>query len=179
MTGRQRRRQYEYQQLMKFAEGRGDIDIAVTRQDADGIPCAYIVTYHIHSICGVRDNQTPIFADCFLMTIDIPEDYPQVDAPPRFHFVRECSATDIHCPIPWHPNIRYYGEMSGHVCINQLNTFTDICWGVERVALYLRYELYHALLESPYPEDLKVAEWVRHIGEPNDYVFFNQNEKDI
>lgn len=166
MTGRQRRRQYEYEQLQKLVAQRSDISIAVTRKDADGIPCAYAVDYHIHSICGINEDGTPIFADHFRMVIDIPDDYPQVDAPPRFSFV-----TDV---IPWHPNIRYHGDMAGHVCINALNTFADIAWGVERVALYLRYELYHALPEPPYPEDQTVAEWVRHTGEPNNYIFFNQ-----
>lgn len=210
MTGRQRRRQYEYQQLMKFAEGRKDVSIAVTREDADGIPCAYVVTYNIHSICGINDDRTPVFADVFTMLIDIPEDYPQIDAPPVFRFTKHTegvgsfkkfqevqggqevsesfkefqevseptthnpSPTTQETPLPWHPNIRYHGDMAGHVCLNALNTFTDLAWGVERVALYLRYELYHALPEPPYPEDLTVAEWVRHVGEPNEYIFFNQ-----
>lgn len=170
MTGRQRRRQYEYGQLRKLADGRNDIDITVTRQDADGIPCAYLVTYHIYSICGISgDERMPLFADCFTMLIDIPDDYPQVDAPPLLQFV-----VDARHPLPWHPNIRYHGDMAGHVCINQLNTFTDIAWGVERVASYLRYDLYHAMPEPPYPEDLEVAEWVRHVGEPKGYIFFNQ-----
>lgn len=178
MTGRQRRRQYEYQQLQQLDDGRNDIDITVTRQDADGIPCGYLVSYHIRSICGINEaDLAPVFADEFLMAIDIPDDYPQVDAPPHFHFVESHPATGRHYPLPWHPNIRYYGDMAGHVCINQLNTFTDISWGVERVALYLRYELYHALLEAPYPEDLKVAEWVRHVGEPKKYIFFDQSVK--
>lgn len=181
MTGRQRRRQYEYQQLMKFAEGRKDVSIAVTREDADGIPCAYVVTYNIHSICGINDDRTPVFADVFTMLIDIPEDYPQIDAPPEFRFTQHPTSHTHHpspqttpLPLPWHPNIRYHGDMAGHVCLNALNTFTDLAWGVERVALYLRYELYHALPEPPYPEDLTVAEWVRHVGEPNEYIFFNQ-----
>lgn len=192
MTGRQRRRQYEYQQLQRLDDGRNDIDITVTRQDADGIPCGYLVSYHIRSICGINEEDlAPVFADEFLMAIDIPDDYPQVDAPPHFHFIESHPASDgdhpsvvenhpangRHYPLPWHPNIRYYGDMAGHVCINQLNTFTDISWGVERVALYLRYELYHALLEAPYPEDLKVAEWVRHVGEPKEYIFFDQSVK--
>lgn len=181
MTGRQRRRQYEYQQLQRLAAERSDISISVTRLDADGIPCAYAIDYRIHSICGINDDGTPIFADNFRMTIDIPDDYPQIDAPPSFCFVKAASdcqktsgASHTSFPIPWHPNIRYHGDMAGHVCINALNTFTDLAWGVERVALYLRYELYHALPEPPYPEDLTVAEWVRHAGEPNEYIFFNQ-----
>lgn len=174
MTGRQRRRQYEYQQLRQLAARREDIDITVTRQDADGIPCAYLVSYHIRSICAVSgEDRHPVYADDFLMAIDIPDDYPQVDAPPHFHFT---TGDDHAGPLPWHPNIRYYGDMAGHVCLNPLDTSADISWGVERVALYLRYELYHALLEAPYPEDLKVAEWVRHVGEPMEYIFFDQKE---
>jgi hypothetical protein len=42
------------------------------------------------------------------------------------------------------------------------------------VASYLRYETYHALLESPYPEDLKVATWVMRQGEPNGWLLFEQ-----
>lgn len=166
MTGRQRRRQYEWQKLEALAEQRNDIAIIVTARDELGIPTAYSIDFHIHSICGVGDDGSPEFADHFTMQLVIPENYPQVDAPPQFRFVGNV--------LPWHPNIKYYGEMAGRVCINQLNTFTDLAWGVERVALYLRYELYHALPEPPYPEDLKVAEWVRHIGEPKNYIFFDQ-----
>ena len=109
---------------------------------------------------------TPVFANHFVMQLVLPEGYPQADCPPQFLFVGSVK--------PFHPNIRYYGEMAGHVCINQLNTFSDLAWGIERVALYLRYELYHAIQEPPFPEDLQVAAWVRHIGEPKEYVFFDQ-----
>lgn len=156
---------------MKLAARRDDIDIAVTRTDAEGIATAYSVDYHIRSICGINEDRTPIFAEGFTMLIDLPDDYPQVDAPPQFRFIAE---TKNNNAMPWHPNIRYHGDMAGHVCINALNTFTDLAWGAERVALYLRYELYHALPEPPYPEDLTVAEWVRHTGEPKEYIFFNQ-----
>ena len=172
MTGRQRRRQYEYEQLRRLCSERNDIVLEVTEQDGDGIPTAYAVTYRIHSICGIREaDHTPLFADEFCMLLTLPDDYPMVDAPPEFRFVKK---TADHA-LPWHPNIRYYGEMAGRVCLNQLNTFTDLAWGVERVALYLRYELYHALHEPPYPEDLEVAAWVRQYGEPNEWIFFDQN----
>lgn len=166
MTGRQRRRQYEWERLVQVAQEYPDIRLAVTRSDGDGIPMAYEVTYLIHSICGVGEDAKPLFADRFTMNISLPETYPQVDAPPEFRFVGEV--------MPWHPNIRYFGEMAGHVCLNQLNTFADLAWGVERVRLYLRYELYHALPEPPYPEDLRVAAWVRQEGEKHGYVFFDQ-----
>ena len=77
-------------------------------------------------------------------------------------------------PHPWHPNIRYFGAFAGKVCINMADTYTDLLWGVERVASYLRYDTYHAIMEPPYPEDLKVAAWVRHQGEPNGWIYFEQ-----
>lgn len=157
---------YEYDALRNMAAGHSDLTLAVTGTDFDGIPTSYSVEYRIKSICGIDEEKRPLFADRFTMEIVIPEGYPQVDAPPRFQFVGDV--------LPWHPNIRYHGDMAGHVCINQLNTFTDIAWGVERVALYLRYELYHAIQEPPFPEDLRVAEWVRHVGEPLNYIFFDQ-----
>jgi hypothetical protein len=54
------------------------------------------------------------------------------------------------------------------------DTYTDLLWGIRRVASYLRYETYHALMESPYPEDLKVAAWVIRQGEPNGWLLFEQ-----
>lgn len=166
MTGRQRRRQYEWEQLQRVARQYDDFTLRVSASDEDGIPTDYVVEYDIRSICGIEEDGSPVFAHHFRMEIHLPEYYPQADAQPQFRFVGEVK--------PWHPNIRYYGEMAGRVCLNPLNTFADLAWGVERCRLYLRYELYHALHEPPFPEDLKVAEWVRHTGEPNEYVFFDQ-----
>jgi hypothetical protein len=51
----------------------------------------------------------------------------------------------------------------------------DLAWYVERVALYLKYDLYHAKQAPPYPEDITVARWVLRQGEPMRWIFFNQN----
>jgi hypothetical protein len=53
------------------------------------------------------------------------------------------------------------------------DTYTDLVWGVERVGHYLRYDIYHAVSEPPYPEDLKVASWVIRQGEPNEWIYFD------
>jgi hypothetical protein len=55
------------------------------------------------------------------------------------------------------------------------DTYTDLLWGVQRVASYLRYDTYHALIEAPYPEDLKVAAWVTRQGEPKEWIYFEQS----
>jgi hypothetical protein len=55
------------------------------------------------------------------------------------------------------------------------DTYTDLLWGVQRVASYLRYDTYHAQMEAPYPEDLKVAAWVTRQGEPKEWIYFEQS----
>ncbi|MBO4800474.1 MAG: hypothetical protein J5545_01255 [Bacteroidaceae bacterium] len=169
LRGRARRLFHEWQTLEEGLRGRSDIQWHVQKTSAEGLPVCYLIDYHIRSICGVTnvehlnepgvDNE-PLYADHFRMLLELPPNYPQVDAPPRLHFL---TADEQGQPIPhpWHPNIRYFGEMAGRVCINMADTYTDLLWGVRRVASYLRYETFHATLEPPYPEDLQVAAWVR------------------
>ncbi|MDO4756388.1 MAG: ubiquitin-conjugating enzyme E2 [Parabacteroides sp.] len=182
LTGRNRRLFFEWNRLDERISQREDIDYIITQRNALGIPNRYLVTYHIRSICGVTHveelNQVgvsnrPLFASCFQMQIDIPEDYPCIDAMPSFCFLtKDAAGEDI--PHPWHPNIRYFGEFAGRVCLNAPDSYMDLVWYVERIALYLKYELYHALQEPPYPEDMKVAQWVLKQGEPLEWIFFDQ-----
>ena len=183
LTGRNRRLQYEWKNLEKRLALKSDIDYSITKVNAQGMPIQYEITYHVKSICGVTnienldkpgvDNE-PIFAEEFKMQIDIPEDYPCIDAIPEFCFKTKDSEGNP-MPHPWHPNIRYFGEMAGRVCLNALDSYMDLAWYVERVALYLKYDLYHAKQEPPYPEDITVARWVLRQGEPMRWIFFNQN----
>ena len=170
VKGKQRRLLYEWNDIVATIGPRRDITVEVIATNANGIPTAYRVTYDLLSIHGITDAGEPLFTRGFTMDVTLPADYPQADAPPEFRFVTTSSTPWL----PWHPNISHFGDMAGRVCINRLNTFTGLAWGIERVALYLRYELYHALPEPPYPEDLKVAEWVRKKGEPNEWIFFEQ-----
>ena len=184
-TGRDRRLRCEWHKLEERLAGRNDIVCQPTAYNAAGLPVRYLVEYHIHSICGVEHpehlgnhdcSNPPLFANRFLMQIVIPENYPSVEAPPVFHFLtKDENGNEI--PHPWHPNIRFFGTFAGRVCINMADTYTDLAWGVERVATYLRYECYHAISEPPYPEDLQVAAWVIRQGEPNEWVYFTQNQQ--
>lgn len=146
----------------------------------DGLPVRYEVEYLIRSIAGVENVERlgerdvlnpPVFADRFILDIELPEEFPCVDAAPEFSF-RTVDAEGNAMPHPWHPNIRWFGKMAGHVCLNRLNTFTGLAWGIERIEEYLRYERYHALNEPPYPEDQQVAAWVIRQGEPNEWIYF-------
>lgn len=180
LSGRNRRLMYEWQKLEQGLEGRPDICFRVAATNAEGLPIRYHIDYHINSLCGVTRvealNQQgvtnePLFANHYQMQISLPANYPCVDSAPVFCFLTtDNQGEDI--PHPWHPNIRYFGDFAGRVCINMSDTYTDLLWGVKRVASYLRYECYHAISEPPYPEDLQVAAWVIRQGEPNGWIPF-------
>lgn len=178
LSGRNRRLWHEWQTLAEALDGREDIRMHVLQTNADGLPVRYGIDYHIRSICGVADvnhlnepgvSNTPLYAEVFRMIIDLPVNYPCVDGAPVLRFLTE----DEHgnpIPHPWHPNIRYFGSFAGRVCINMADSYTDLLWGVRRVASYLRYECYHAINEPPYPEDQQVAAWVIRQAEPNGWI---------
>lgn len=174
-SGRNRRLRKEWETLESRLGGSGEITCHPVRFNKDGLPTAYLVEYAIRSICGVSEaadgSNPPVFADRFLMRLELPEGYPSVDAAPVLRFLtRDDEGNAI--PHPWHPNIRYYGDFAGRVCLNSPDTFESLAWMVLRVASYLRYERYHALNEPPYPEDQTVAAWVVRQGEKNDWTIF-------
>ena len=178
--GRNRRLLYEWQQLDQRLEHRHDITCQPVRRNKEELPTAYLVDYQLKSISGVENMEhfgepgaenPPIFAKGFLMRIDLPDGYPSVDAAPAFRFLTH-DEQGRPIPHPWHPNIRYFGDFAGRVCINMPDTYTDLAWAVERVAHYLRYDIDHAISEPPYPEDLKVAAWVVRQGEPKEWTVF-------
>ncbi len=185
LTGRNRRLLYEWQKLEDQQQHRPDISCRVLRRNSAGLPTAYLIGYHLLSICGVEHleqlgergvSNPPVFARDFLMRIDLPPGYPCIDALPAFRFLVSDEAGNA-IPHPWHPNIRYFGDLAGRVCINMTDSYTDLAWVVDKVSAYLRYERYHALSEPPYPEDMTVAAWVIRQGEPREWVFFSQDDR--
>ena len=182
LSGRNRRLFYEWNRLKDYANQKDTISIFITDLNTEGLPVGYLVIYHIYSICSVENMERldetgalnpPVFASDFRLKIQIPVNYPCIDAPISFCFqIEDKEGNSI--PHPWHPNIRYFGEFAGNVCLNVPDSYTDLFWCVDRIALYLRYELYHAIQEPPYPEDMKVARWVRQQGEPNEWIYFEQ-----
>ena len=183
LSGRNRRLLWEWRLLEDRFSGREDIAVSVSSVNAAGLPVRYRVDYGIRSICGVEQVERmgepgvvnpPVFADRFTMEIVLPVNYPCVDGAPEFRFL-VADAEGNPVPHPWHPNIRHFGPMAGRVCLNRDDTFTDLAWGVGRVADYLRYERYHAVSEPPFPEDMQVAAWVIRQGEPNEWIFFEQD----
>ena len=183
LSGKNRRLWHEWQTIEERLAHRTDIRYRVAARNAAGMPVGYLIDYHIRSICGTehldRLNEPgvanpPLFADHFLLRIDLPPGYPCIDAPPQLRFL---SADEVGhpLPLPFHPNIRYFGALAGRVCLNATDTFTPLAWGIERIALYLHYARYHALPTPPYPEDRQVAAWVLQQGEPNQWIYFSSN----
>jgi ubiquitin-protein ligase len=146
------------------------ISYTINKRTPSGLPLVYLITFHIKSITGVEDSdmqglQKPVFGDKHILRITIPNNYPSADGGyPEFTFI-----SDV-----WHPNIRYYGDFKGHVCLNfeSSGTSTSLAEFIDKVAAYLRYDEYHALDEEPFPEDQTVAKWVREQAEPQRW--FNQ-----
>ena len=96
LNGRNRRLLHEWSQLDRALEQRDTIEYQIMRRNEQGLPTMYLITYHIHSICGVEQLERlnepgiankPIFASTFLMRIYLPENYPCVDAPAEFYFL--------------------------------------------------------------------------------------------
>lgn len=175
--GRNARLLKEWESIEARCENDPEILPVVRKRNPDGLPVVYEVVYNIRSFCGVEEAdenglQRPIFSDRFQMRISIPNNYPSADSKLEFKFlVKNVLGQDI--PHPWHPNIRYFGDFAGRVCLNAdaCGTFTDLSWYIDRVAHYLRYETYHAKVGvPPFPEDEIVAKWVTDQGEPQGWV---------
>lgn len=175
--GRSRRLMEEWEAIEKRCNGDKELLCVVRKRNADQLPIAYEVVYNIHSFCGVEESDSdglrrPKFADRFMMRIDIPNNYPSVDAKLEFKFMTK-NPLGEEIPHPWHPNIRYFGDFAGRVCLNAdaCGSYTDLSWYIDRVASYLRYDTYHAKIGvPPFPEDDKVAQWVTEQGEPQGWI---------
>ena len=183
MSGRNRRLQYEWHKLEERFGARPDIVVSVAAANAAGLPVRYEVVYHLRSLCGVEHvarlgepgvSNPPLFARDFRMEIVLPPSYPCVDGMPQFRFLT-ADGEGRPIPHPWHPNLRYFGPLAGRVCLNMSDTYTDLAWCVSRIAQYLRYDVYHAVNEPPYPEDMQVAAWVVRQGEPKEWIYFDQD----
>lgn len=178
--GRNRRLLYEWQKIESRFANNTEIEVVPDRHNSVGLPAAYWVKYKILSICDINERErlgetgicnTPIFDCYFTMSVTIPENFPDIDGAPVYKF-DTISPDGLERRTPWHPNIRFFGSMKGLVCLNRTDTFGDIADGISRIADYLKYNRYHAELTPPFPEDFKVAEWIRTQAEPHGWLDF-------
>lgn len=124
------------------------------------IPSVYHITYNLRTITAIDEEAQPIYGDQHVMELTIPTRYP---LEPASIFMR----TDV-----WHPNIQSAGRFKGKICGNVGNYGVDYSLRqlVLRAGEILQYKNYLADFVAPYPEDPKVAEWVKAYGEPRNIV---------
>lgn len=121
-------------------------------------PRDYRVTFSgLSSIVNVDEDMLPIFGELHMLEIHLPASYPA--EAPICYMVTET----------WHPNIQSEaGLYQGRICGNTEGfgahfSLDDL---ILRIESMLKYEIYHAELRFPYPEDENVARWVREYAEP-------------
>ncbi len=160
------------------------ISYFVRRRNGEGLPIEYEIIYLINSFIGVgppeevewevdgekitKSVRRPIIGEKHHMRIILPNNFPSADGNPQLTFT-----TNI-----WHPNIRSAEQTyKGRVCQTEkeLGVKTTLVARILRVGQYLQYQLYHALEDVyPYPEDLKVAAWVREEAEPMGWISLSE-----
>ena len=168
--GRETRLFREWESIDNYLKEDKDISYIIRKRNPTGIPLVYDIIFNIRSITGVEEAdenglQKPIFGSRHILRISLPNNYPSVDGGyPDFKFT-----TDI-----WHPNIRFFGDFKGRVCLNfeDSGTFTTLSESIDKTVDYLKYLDYHALNEYPYPEDQIVAQWVLEQAEPYGWLDF-------
>ena len=166
--GRDTRLFNEWKKLDEACSASDEIAYTVRKVNASGLPVAYDIVFRMKSITGVENAnehglQKPVFGDEHILRIQLPNNYPAADGGyPEFTFV-----TDV-----WHPNVRFFGDFKGRVCLNLKDCGTSVYLAehIGTIAGYLRYSDYHARDEYPYPEDQTVARWVVEQGEPRGWV---------
>ena len=171
-TGRDARLFKEWERIDRRYENDQQVKYIIRNRNGMKLPVTYDIIFNIKSIVGVEQAneaglQKPIFGKQHVMRITLPNNYPGADGLPDFTFT-----TDV-----WHPNIQYFGDFKGHVCLNQADSGvrTRLIDYIDRVINYLTYEDYHAVNEYPYPQDKTVAEWVLEQGEPQNWLHFEQD----
>ena len=124
-------------------------------------PERYLIHFKVKSIIGIDASQKPIYGEDHTAEIKISPEYPLGGQP-------GCYMTT---PL-WHPNIKFDGEFAGKICINKeaLGHWHTMDMLAERIGEMLQYKNYHAINTPPYPEDAKVATWVRDFAEPMNIV---------
>lgn len=172
----------EWKSIHELLQENKYITYIIRHTNRDDVPDEYEIVYNIRSFVGVEEPREvtvdedgkqvkkrlriPIAGNQHKMQIKIPPEYPNaVTGKPSFKML-----TDV-----WHPNIRYFGDLKGRICLNEsnLDAGNTLADRIMDVAFYLKYERYFALNEPPFPEDEDVALWIREEGEPNKWVAAN------
>lgn len=150
----------EHKLIDEICQGNTMINYQCFSPVAGKPPDTYLITYNVRSIIGINPDQSPIYQNGgHQVEIKLPANYPDFNGPPSCKTI-----TDI-----WHPNIRWHNTPKGRICINsnELGAWHSLDMLIIMIGSMLQYKNYHALNIKPYPEDIKVAQWVRNYAEPS------------
>lgn len=159
---RNRRLSREYDLLEALCKRSDKISFEISQQLGNNPPEGYTIFYKVKSITGIKPNLEPVYGTRHAASILLPPEYPGPEGDPICYM-----KTDV-----WHPNIRYHGHHKGRICITAkaLGAWHSLDMLVLRIGEILQYKNYLAENIPPYPEDEKVAKWVREYAEPNGLV---------
>jgi hypothetical protein len=153
----ERRLAIEHLELITLCQEEPGISCKLTNQGSLP-PRDFRITFtDLPSIVCLDGDMLPVFGDTHVLEIHLPSGFP-VEAPVCY------MASEI-----WHPNIQSEeGPYQGRICGNTegFGAYYSLQELVLRIRAMLRYEIYHAGLKFPYPEDENVARWVREYAEP-------------
>lgn len=135
-------------------------EVIKTSREHPKVPLEYNVFFYVNSYVGLTGEGNPITEKHHSLNIQISMQYPAQPAQ-----LKMTSPT-------WHPNIKSDGPFKGTICSNHqgfgsLYYLDELC---VRVGQMLQYQKYWIIMAPPYPEDMKVAQWVTDIAEPQDLV---------
>lgn len=123
-------------------------------------PIEYRIIYKVKGMIGIDSGQNPKYANSHRMRISMPRNFPEQPA--------ECKMESDS----WHPNIKSDGPFKGAICTNH-EGFGSLFFLDEliiRIGEFIQYKRYLAEDVPPWPEDTKVARWVREFAEPQKIV---------
>ena len=165
MSLRDKRLKKEWSKIQELVRRSSKISVKVLKETRKSrLPEKIEVTYNIKSIVGIDNSKKPIYDYQHIAQITLPKKYPSVEFPPIPFMISDT----------WHPNIKSSNPQKGHICVNSkaLAGHLGLDDLILRIGEILQYKNYLAEDIEPYPEDLKVAEWVREYAEPNGIVDF-------
>lgn len=163
-----RRLAEEHMLIHQLAEANPDLldyEEMLFSKIAPSPPVEYRIIYKVRSYKGIQEDESPVEGERFEMSLRLPANYPEQPA--------ECRMiSDV-----WHPNIRFDGPFKGQICTNHsgFGSLFKLDELIIRIGEFLQYKRYLAEEVKPFPEDARVARWVREYAEPKRLVLRSES----
>jgi hypothetical protein len=152
----------EFLELLRLLKFLDKIILKNVEFDPENVINSLIFEYKLRSIIGINEDLSPIYGDSHKLKIS--------------HNLRNFKVYSCRfITRVWHPNIKHIHRNGGivqhlgYLSENELN-WKSLSGIIIEIGKMLQFKLYDAEISPPYPEDMKVAQWVRNYGEVNGIV---------